>query len=193
MRINILQVCILVISSVPLFAQSDSTSVPQIKYFNNLQAGGLFGDSGKGNSLSVSMTHGIRYERWSFGIIAGYDSYQDWRFVPVSAGVSFDFARIKDNVFYVQGDAGYAIAAWVPSELDPEKGYEADGGLMFHPVVGYRIKANQYSLYLSAGYKFQRNDYTYTSNNWIWGYPAPGTSVRENMERLSIQIGLGLH
>jgi hypothetical protein len=193
MRSKILQVCILLISSVPLFAQSDSIYSPKIKYFNNLQAGGLFGDSGKGNSLSVSMTHGIRYERWSFGIIAGYDSYQDWRFVPVSADVSFDFARVGNNVFYVQGSAGYAIAAWVPTELDAENEYDSDGGLTFHPVVGYRIKANQYSLYLSAGYKFQRNDYTYTANNWIWGYPASRTSVRENMERLSIQIGLGLH
>jgi hypothetical protein len=64
---------------------------------------------------------------------------------------------------------------------------------MAHPLLGYRIRSEKFSLYFTAGYKFQNLEYEQSPKWWIWGYTSSKTTVSRKLERLSFQIGFGLH
>jgi hypothetical protein len=175
-------------------AQSDSIAVSKtkVKYFNNILAGGLFGESGNGAGLSISTTHGIRIHRVAIGAGLGFDSYLDWKTVPVFGSISFDFAKIRQNAFFVQFNAGYAEARRIdrPEWLVEYKEY---GGEMLSPMLGYRISTEKFNLYISGGYKYQKAHFSYNAVPWSSFVPAAENSVEENMNRVVVQIGFGLH
>ena len=180
------------------FSQTDSArSEKKIQYTNSFLSGGLFGEKGMGNSLTFSTIHGIRFGRWMAGAGLGYDTYSEWNVIPLIGSMSFDFDKIKGNAFYVQFNAGYT-KSWQQEPGDGAVRYEEDGGYMINPSVGYRIRVEKYSLYISAGYKFQRINYSYTQPYWWWwggDSPTPSSTsyVQQDMNRISIQIGFGLH
>ena len=63
------------------------------------------------------------------------------------------------------------------------------GGMNVATLVGYRINPGKYNISISAGYKWQSNSYT-IGYEWFGG---PATEVDESLERVVIQIGVGLH
>ena len=195
MKTSIVLCCFLCVG-VSVNAQSDSSVVSKkrITYFNNILAGGLFGESGKGSGLSISTTHGVRLSRFTIGAGIGFDSYMDWKAVPVFASVSFDFAKVRQNAFFVQVNAGYADAHRINLEEWPaEYEYKESGGEMLSSMLGYRFAAGKFNLYVSAGYKYQQARFSYNSAPWSSFSQMPKTSVEENMNRVVIQIGFGLH
>ena|SRR5688572_33134807 len=177
-------------------AQSDSSVVSKNKviYYNNFLAGGLLGESGKGSGLTLSMTHGIRISRFTVGAGLGFDSYFDWKAVPVFGTVEFDFAKIKRNAFFVQFNAGYADANRINrEEWITGSEYREYGGPMISYMLGYKIRAEKFSLYLLAGHKSQEATFSYNPQPWSSFYAPPNYSVEENMNRLVVQLGFGLH
>jgi hypothetical protein len=176
-------------------AQSDSTERKHFTYFNNLFAGGLLGEKGIGSSLSASTNHGIRYKRISAGAGVGYDAYGEWSAMPLTAFISYDIVTANNNALYVQCMGGYSYA-WFRS---PENNwvtieYDSKGGGTLSPTIGYRIKADRWSLYLAMGYKFQRIKYESTT---FWGgigqESSLKTTVEQDIKRFSVQIGIGLN
>lgn len=193
MRISIV-IFWLVSSSLSLLAQTDSGSVAKKKvvYFNNFSAGGLLGESGYGTGVTLSTTHGIRLNRLAVGAGVGFDSYMDWKTIPVFGSVSFDFGKIRRNAFFVQFNAGYSDA----SRVKPEEwltDYREYGGEMICSMLGYRISTEKFSIYMSAGHKFQKAHFSYNVEPWSSFAPSPSQRVEENMNRLVVQIGFGLH
>jgi hypothetical protein len=188
---------LLVFFSISSAAQPDTIS-SKVTYFNALYAGGLLAKKTNGSSLTASFVQGIRYKTISLGIGMGYDSYLDWRTLPVFASLNFDFAHIRQNAFFIQFNAGYS-KAWIRVSENDQNVYDVKGGPLIHPLLGYRIRSNQFSLYFSAGYKWQNITYEQTSNWWMWayppidGYPSMRYIIDRNIERFSVQIGLGFH
>ena len=198
MRINILFFLLIGICF-SATAQTDSTALlkkavskKKITYYNTLLAGGLLGESGKGSGLTLSTTHGVRINRFSIGAGIGFDSYFDWRTVPVFGTVEFDFAQIKKNAFFVQINGGYSDATRINRE-EWVTDYREYGGPMYSYLLGYKIKAEKFSLYLLAGYKFQEANFSFNPQPWSSFIGPPGYSVEEDMNRLVVQLGFGLH
>lgn len=195
---KLLALGLLLMWSFPSLGQNDSTqtrSSRAIRYSNSLLMGGLFADDHDGNSLSLSMNHGIRYKEVFAGVGAGYDTYEGWNVVPVYIIVTIDLANVKSNAFYVSLSGGYSNA-WSNSEGRPNGSmyeYEEHGRGNFNAMVGYRIQANQYRIYISGGYKFQRIQYK-THYDWWYDYaPSNTTEVKMDLNRLVIQIGFGFN
>lgn len=179
------------------YSQSDNvrTDKKKIQYTNSFLSGALFGEKGMGNSLTFSTIHGIRFGRWMAGAGLGYDTYSEWNVIPLIGAISFDFDKLGRNAFYVQFNAGYT-KSWQREPAEGAVNYEEEGGFMINPTVGYRIRVEKYSLYISAGYKFQRIHYSYNNQYWWWGdsaAPSSTSHVQQDMNRVSVQIGFGLH
>lgn len=177
-------------------AQSDTASTnlsSQIRYSNSFHVGALLGKKGNGSYVSLSTIQGIRYNRIGAGLGAGYDGYTGWRTLPVFAAISYDFAKIKNNAFFVQFNGGYSFA-YHTDEYEDNLSYDTDGGQTFAGILGYRIRTDKLSIHISSGYKFQRIKYSYTPVFWWYAdVPAPVTSVERDMERWVIQIGIGIN
>ena len=175
------------------WAQSDSTAT-RSTWFVSIHTGVLAGKTGTGSSVSATLAQGVRYDRVSLGAGLGYDVYPEWKLLPVFAAVSYDLIRRRNHAFYVQFDAGYS-KAWTSVAEEFQRQFESDGGYFYHPFVGYRAHHGKVTIYFSAGYKFQGISYGQTLA-WIpwssWTQPATSMSVERNMERLSIQMGIGL-
>lgn len=151
------------------------------------------------NTLTASTTHGIRSKRFSVGIGIGYDVYQDWETMPIFIATTFDFFKLKNSAFFILARGGYA-KAWQTSKLEYEPTYNADDGFMMGSSMGYRIKANNASIYFCAGYNFQRVSYNYNTPDYWYAnvrqsnsIAIPSTHVQRDMQRFVLQIGVGLH
>jgi hypothetical protein len=198
MRIRIL-LFLLIGISFSATAQTDTTALARktvskkkITYYNTLLAGGLLGESGKGSGLTLSTTHGVRINRFSIGAGIGFDSYFDWKTVPVFGTVEFDFAKVRKNAFFVQINGGYADAARINRE-EWLMEYREYGGPMYSYLLGYKMKAEKFSLYLLAGYKFQEANFSYSQPPWSSFIGPAGYSVEEEINRLVVQLGFGLN
>lgn len=176
-----------------LLAQRDSTAISKrtVSYFNNFLAGGLFGEQGQGSGLSLSTTHGIRLNRWALGAGVGFDSYLDWKTVPVFGSISFDFGKVKSNAFFLQFNAGYANARRINRD-DGFVEFEQSGGKMISSLIGYRVTKERFSLYVLAGHKFQQTHFSYNPEPWSSFAPQSSYSVEESINRLVVQLGFGL-
>ena len=180
---------IILFLSFPAGAQSDS-SYSDISYFVSIHSGGLLGKKAQGSSLSVSLVQGVRHNRFALGVGVGYDSYAEWQTVPLFASVAYDLAGRRRGAFFVMMNTGYSDA-WNPLIDKDQFTYSEEGGFFFHPLLGYRRDIEKFSFYFSAGYKFQNLTYEQTPNWWIWGGQTRKVTISRDIQRLSIQIGIG--
>lgn len=178
---------------VPLstMAQSDSTSRP-IHGFIALYGGALFPQVGETTTITTSLVPGVRFNRIALGVGVGYDTYDYWETLPIFATVSYDVLRPAKGALFLQLDGGYA-KAWARQSNLIDGISELEGGYTFHPIIGYRMHYEKLTFYLSAGYKIQRLSYSFGSpaaaTTWAWGW---STTVTQDIERLSIQVGIGM-
>jgi hypothetical protein len=177
-----------------LFGQVDSTALSKkkIHYFNSFLAGGILGKSELGSGATFSMIHGIRLHRLRAGAGIGLDAYRDWKMLPVFGSVSFDVAKIKNNAFYLQLNAGFS-KAWEVKKENFEQEYDRLSGRgMAQSMIGYRIGLHQYAIYIAAGHKFQRITYSYNPMPWS-SVPGSNIFVEEDMNRFVVQLGFGFY
>ncbi len=192
---SVLAFILICFSCQKLVAQSDSSSIKkkQVIYFNNFLAGGLLSRSEQGSGLTLSTTHGVRINRLALGVGVGFDSYLDWKTNPVFGSISCDFGKVDQNAFFIQFNAGYSNA-WEIKKDDWQSNYNVSGGKMISSIIGYRITAKQFSLYISAGHKFQQVRSSFGSTPPWSSYRGPesNVSIEENINRMVVQIGFGL-
>jgi len=160
---------------------------PLLKYYNSFATAILSGGNDKPLTASITTIHGIAMHRWRLGVGVGIESYEVWRTVPVFGSLSFDFGKIKNNALYVQANAGYAFGHRL-ERVEGASNENDEGGLMLNPMIGYRIEANKVNVFIAAGYKLQRVDYSF---DWIWGWPYVSTDMTEEFNRFTFQIGVG--
>lgn len=187
-------VILLACVSITGYSQTVDVEVPKRKltYFNTFLAGAMMGESGKGTGVTLSTIHGVRLKRAAFGAGIGFDSYFDWKTLPIFGSVSFDFAKIKSNALFVQFNAGYAEAWLVRDEDSWTPPYRDYGGTMVSSSAGYRITKERFSLYAMVGHKFQRSHCFYEPELWSSFAPTYRQRIQEDMNRLVVQIGFGL-
>ena len=187
MKERALPVFLVVLISFSATAQSDS-SFSKSSWFLSIHSGALLGNKGNGSSLSATVIQGVRYDRFSLGVGLGYDAYNEWRTLPVFVGLGYEFIKRGERSFFFQINTGYS-KAWNPSSPLEQFFYSSEDGFFYHPFLGYSLKQEKITLYVTAGYKFQRLNYRRTSQ-W-WG-AAPVAKVEQDIERLSVQIGIGI-
>lgn len=193
MKISLLTVFTWVIFSAGAQPIDVASPKKKFEYFNTFLAGALMGETGKGTGVTLSTTHGVRLKRVAFGAGIGFDSYFDWKALPIFGSVSFDFGKIKSNALFLQFNAGYAEAWLVRDEEAWMPQYRDYGGAMVSSSIGYRISKERFSLYVMAGHKFQRAHSAYEPEPWSSFAPQFRHRIEEDMNRLVVQIGFGLH
>jgi hypothetical protein len=172
-----------------LKAQQDTVpAVNRFSYFNAIHSGVLMAKKDEGITVSVSTLHGVRYKNFFAGLGIGYDAYNEWRMVPFFATLGVEAEGNKQNFLFFQLEAGYALARNIPVENFQVTRYKSRGGGIVSPMVGYRIKKENISLYFMTGYRFQRLDYE--TNVW-WG--SNSISVKREIQRITFHIGFGLN
>jgi hypothetical protein len=173
----------------------------RISYFFSLQSGTLIGCRHCGEASGVSSTssviNGITInKKIRAGIGLGFDSYTGWKTLPAYISLGYDLLGDKNrNAFFVQFNYGLS-KAWL---LTAFKGYSferSEGGRMFAPQVGYRIKYHDLNLSFSLGAKFQRvfAYYAYPTTVWFNGDYRPSTSnttIKQDMIRLMVTMAVG--
>jgi hypothetical protein len=146
-------------------------------------------DDDENISGSLSLVNGIKWKQWHAGIGIGLDGYDDWRFFPVFTSLTLDLSKKGGNSVFLQLNTGYSFGQYVPLNNPGFDGYKDYGGFMMNPMIGYRVKVDKYSFCVSAGHKFQKASYGYTSNSsWApWEY-----ETKTKLNRFIIQMSFGL-
>jgi hypothetical protein len=176
-----------------VFAQDEIPQTSKARYFNSFLSGGLFGEKDKVTSFTFSTTHGIVLNDLRLGAGLGYDSYQQWRIMPLFASISYDFAEIKQNNFFLMVAPGYAVSSYRSLQYF-ESNFDGGRGWMLSSALGYRFSAAKWSIIMSLGYKWQRLEYTYASGFYYNPSGQPNlTSVEEQLKRVVVQIGFGFN
>jgi hypothetical protein len=195
MKIKTVLLALIIYLPVTVVAQEVTEAVKPHRYFNSFQSGGLFGEKDKGTSFTFSTIHGVQLKKWRLGGGLGFDSYQRWRAVPLSAVASFDIAHFKNSYLSVVLNGGYS-KAWYRQTEEYEPDLDVKGGPMISSSIGYRIIADKWNINVSAGYRWQRINFKYSPQYWYWsdnGASSTVYSVTEDIQRLVIQIGFGLN
>ncbi len=175
----------------PVAAQSDSTDMSGSTWFISLHSGILAGATGNGSSASATLLQGVRYHKLSMGVGIGYDGYFDWQAMPVFVGIGYDFVMRKNHAWFAHVNTGYS-KVWNSIADQQQMYFSNEGGYFYHPSIGYRLRQGKLSIYFSAGYKVQRIDYKAIPRWLLGGGAGVRSSVEQKMERLSIQMGIGL-
>jgi hypothetical protein len=172
-------------------AQSDSLQ-SKIKYYNSFVSGVLIGSAEDADekefSLSFTSIHGIKFKSGlKLGLGVGLDTYYDLKVVPFITSVSFDQER-KRNGLFIQLNSGYSIVRYTKNNEEFGDLYEK-GGFTMNPMIGYRIKVEDFRIYWQAGYKYQVAEVGYEYLDW--GGNTQRDSRNYEFNRFVIQLGFG--
>lgn len=192
MRSRLLLVLLLGSVSFSTTGQTDSASAER-PWFVSLYSGALLGRPGSGSSISAMLMPGVRLNRVAIAVGAGYDGHLIWETLPVFAGVGYDVIRRNRHAFFAHFNAGYSRVWDRRPTGEIQTTYKHEGGYFYHPFVGYRIRQGKISLYFSAGYKFQTLTYEEIPSWGLWNNSSMKKTVVYDMERVSIQMGIGLN
>jgi len=172
------------------FAQTDSSKVQKLSYYNSFVSGVLIGcgscNEGKDFTFSFLTQHGVAVTPWlkiAGGI--GMDTYSNWRMFPLVFGITIDPGKLK-RAPYVQATAGHAWGRYLMKEYYWSDRTQEDGGFTASLMAGYRMNVENASLYIQAGYKHQLA-YLKNSNEF-------SSAFREyELNRFVIQFGFGFN
>ncbi len=174
------------------------------RYFFTVLSGTLIGNNGISGdgfaTYSFSTTHGVRLgNRLGLGAGVGFDSYLDWKAIPIFASLSYDLIG-KRNKLFVQLNYGKSLVK--KAENQYEYGVTTyEGRSMINPSLGYKFVYDNLKLYIQAGWKIQnitfRSEYptyyTYTVRSIA---PMPNASYSKTdltLNRFYFSIGFGWH
>jgi hypothetical protein len=187
MRLRIVVLLLLIACCLETSAQVDTTR-SKSDWFATFSFGTLLGRNTV-PSLTLSLLSGVQYGSLHAGVGVGFDTYHDWKTMPVFTSLGFDLLPYKEGVFFLQTYGGFA-KAW-PFERGDFTPASCEGGYFVHPMIGYRMRQGKIRLHFLVGYKIQRISYYYEGSEGQWG-GAPKVSVIQDMERVSIQMAFGL-
>ncbi len=171
-------------------AVSDTVSQKKsIQYFNLFSSGAMLAKTGGGTSFTFQTIHGIRKGKVAIALGVGYDTYSEWKIIPVVASVSYDFVAIRSSNLFVQASGGIVSGNQIKNENVYD--YSFNKGTVWHPCLGYRVDNGKWNVYFLAGYKIQNIQYNQIYSWWNW--PGNTTTVDRQIQRLTISLGVGLH
>ena len=182
-------------ASITAYCQTDTTQLTKskVQYYNQFSFGALSGKDGQGTGVMVSMINGVRINRLAVGAGLSYDGYKNWNVVPIFGSASFDVARLRSSALYLQMNIGYSFASRIIPDNAILNEYREYGSQMINSMIGYRLRAQKYSLYIQAGHKYQVVHYSFHplpswSSEWI-----PRAYVEEELNRFVVAIGFGFN
>ncbi len=139
-------------------------------------------------TVSVSTVHGIKFKSGlKLGLGVGLDTYYDLKVLPLMASMSVDQERKRLGLF-AQLNCGYSFVRYTKPNEELGDLFEK-GGFTFNPMIGYRLKVEDFKIYWQVGYKYQVAEvgYDYTD----WGGNPQRTSRNYEFNRFVIQLGFG--
>lgn len=183
----------------------------RIEYFFNVQSGALIGKAPSGDligctdcgeskeiTFSTATIHGITIgKKLRTGLGIGFDSYSDWKTLPLFGSVSWDLLGTKNtHALFIQANYGWSKPWRVKSGWDNPTSVE--GGQMASAQIGYRIKYHDATISLAVGPKTQRvyryfeyPTYYYLSDGtMVEGTPSK-TTIKEDLGRFMISLSVG--
>lgn len=175
---------LLTLGYVNLQAQPDSTS-GKSSGFVSLSAGSMFNEDGFPNS-SVTLMSGVRFDRFTLAVGAGYDLYTDWKTLPIFVGAGWDLVSLQSGAVYLHVNGGYS-KAWERTHGEASVVKVGSGGYFVHPMAGYRLRAGKLEICAAVGYKFQRIAY----EGYSWGWVPTRKFIVHDRERLTVELGIG--
>jgi hypothetical protein len=141
---------------------------------------------------------GVRYNRFTMAVGAGFDQYPQWQTLPLFAGVGYDILNRRQHAFFLHFNAGFSKAWSTLTDDEAQVRHRHEGGYMYHPFLGYRVRQGKITLYFSMGYKFQTVTYKHIPT-WrdefgiVHEWTGTRTTIERRMERVSVQMGIGLN
>jgi hypothetical protein len=190
MRI-IFSVGILLVAAITASAQKKDTTRFKPHYYgmflNGAQVGCSNCDLDNKVTVSAYFINGVQLsKRFSTGIGVGFDSYEQWKTMPVFLHLSEKVIGRK-NGLSVQLNGGYAFA-WMDKQEYEMPNFKQDGGLMVHYALAYHYELEKIRLLFSVGMKRQNVSYSYRYN---WSQQFNQTKNSQELNRFVFQVGFG--
>jgi hypothetical protein len=194
MHLKISSWLLLLIGCAPFASYSQGeVSTRKLYYFNQNVSGPVIGRNVLEPSFNAVTLHGIRYGKCSIAPGLSYDKYVGIRSFHAVGSGSLDLSRGKRATFFFQGMAGIGSFK-LRSE---ETGFTASNkhAALYQGSLGLRLPSAKWRIYMMAGYRIQRFSYTNTFG-WSNGFsesPPFKTDVKQDLRRVVVQLGFGLH
>lgn len=175
------------------FAQPDSIA-RKAHYFNTFTSGVQIGcgvcNAGKDFTFSFTTHQGIAFPSGvKLSVGTGLDTYADWRMIPIMLGFTVDRESRANSLFF-QFNGGYSVGRYVGFEPSEFARLSRAEGMVFNPMLGFRMGNEKVRLYILAGYKYQQAT-MHIDYNWGWG---PTRLSREaDLGRAVVQLGFGFN
>jgi hypothetical protein len=156
-------------------------------FLNGAQVGCTNCDLDNKVTVSAYLINGVQFsKRFSTGIGVGFDSYEQWKTMPVFLHLSEKIIGRK-NGLSVQLNGGYAFA-WMDKQEYEMPNFKQQGGLMVHYALAYHYELEKIRLLFSIGMKRQNVSYSY---RYDWSPQFNQTKNIQELNRFVFQIGFG--
>jgi hypothetical protein len=190
MRIIFSVVTLLVVAT-NAFAQKKDTTRFKAHYFGMYLSGVQIGctdcDLNKKVTVSAYLINGVQFSRrFSTGVGVGFDSYEQWKTMPVFLHLSQKVIGRK-NGLSVQFNGGYSFA-WMDKLGYELPNFKQRGGLMVHYALTYQYELEKVRLLFSVGMKQQTVSYSY---RYEWTSQYNQTNNILDLNRFVAQVGFG--
>lgn len=156
-------------------------------FLNGAQVGCTNCDLDNKVTVSAYLINGVQFsKRFSTGIGMGFDSYEQWKTMPVFLHLSQKIVG-KKNGLSVQLNGGYAFA-WIDRQEYEMPNFKQQGGLMVHYALAYHYELEKIRLLFSIGLKRQNVSYSY---RYDWSPQFNQTKNIQELNRFVFQVGFG--
>ncbi len=187
----ILSVVILLAVATTASAQKKDTTRFKPHYYGMFLNGAQIGctDCDLNNKVTISayLINGVQFsKRFSTGIGVGFDSYEQWKTMPVFLHLSQKIISRK-NGLSVQLNGGYSFA-WMDKLGYELPNLKQQGGLMVHYALTYQYELEKVRLLFSVGMKQQTVWYSY---RYEWTSQYNQTKNIQDLNRFVVQVGFG--
>lgn len=190
MRIIFSVVMLLVIATTASAQKKDTTRFRPYyhgMFLNGAQIGCTDCDRDNKVTVSTYLINGVAFsKRFSTGIGVGFDSYEQWKTMPVFLHLSQKVIGRK-NGLSVQLNGGYSFA-WMDKQGYELPNFKQQGGLMVHYALTYQYELEKVRLLFSVGMKKQTVSYWY---RYEWSSQYDQTKNIQELNRFVVQVGFG--
>lgn len=179
---------IMVLSGALCAQETDTTaSAGRVSYFGYIGIAAMFSEHNKPYTAGIHTIHGVKLGRFKMGAGLGLDSYDEWRVCTVFGSGTFDFARIRDNAFFIQANYGYADGVRL-RDIEGSDDLNTQGGPFTNVLIGYRVDVSKKtSVIVAAGWRSQILSYSYS---YAWASQTK-YDITETLNRVELRLGFG--
>lgn len=171
---------------------AENISLHDHSFYHEFRGGILLGEDNA--SITLHNINGFQFNRFlAPGLGVGFDSYENFRTVPVYAHIKGYIFDRKVSPFYFT-DVGYGFAWYKNADNILYKVTDVHGGYYWQVGLGYRISFYNWAMLVTLGYKNQQSGLKYAYSNYQpWMDAASDSNVevseKRTLRRVSFSVG----